>query len=758
MIRIYCLLGFCIVLFFTEITRSYSQKIASDSTIRHAFESNLQELLDEEVDYENLWSNARVMTASRSSERIETAPATIYVITDQQIRQRGYTSLEDVLGDIPEIEIQQKANTYTNSYYSIRGIGGNERFVILQDGIRISSITGVFHPIQHNFAIYHAKQIEVILGPASALYGADAFSGIINIITKNGAEIKGAEINSSFGRFNTADNSFVAGAAIKDISVMIYGKQYYSAEPNFPEFYADDFDWYNNRYSTNGEVLTSQFVPDATTIVDIEPFAMPTQAYNFGAKIGVGDNFVVGFTHHEQVHSSSVSSLPEYSLYTKNTVYGTNLSNIYASFQKEIDKFYMRSIASFNNFTLDKNSNFENVYSGYQTVYKYASESAFQLDQQFQYFFTENTNLTVGLLYQNAKALPQTGDLPLPYDPNIPESSYQQYYAGTNLTDSLGNDLTIFQDFYWTQYQNYGIYTQFKTNLSERLYMTLGARYDYNTRYKGAFNPRLGLVFLPDEKFTIKLLYGEAFLAPSNQKTFQHFGSFVPVTNDNNQTTNFILPFFHLPNPELRPERNRTIELNTSYLPIASLRFNADIYHNTLTNVIVDEIQFGKSFKGIEVEAAEIPTNQGNATTYGGTLQAMYYKKIGVFTLRTNLAYSYSDGTLNGRQLPLSAMHTLRLLGEFSYKNFDFTPSIVYRSTSYHTTFEDDEGNAIGNDPFGVVSLYAGYHIKENFTFFTRLRNLLDTRYYNTSSQNATYFVGVPQDPFRWNIGFNWSF
>ena len=98
MIRIYCLLGFCIVLFFTEITRSYSQKIASDSTIQHAFESNLQELLDEEVDYENLWSNARVMTASRSSERIETAPATIYVITDQQIRQRGYTSLEEYFG------------------------------------------------------------------------------------------------------------------------------------------------------------------------------------------------------------------------------------------------------------------------------------------------------------------------------------------------------------------------------------------------------------------------------------------------------------------------------------------------------------------------------------------------------------------------------------------------------------------------------------------------------------------------------------
>ncbi len=166
--KFYYSFTFCILLFFVEINLAYSQddttKSTPDSTMRHSFESSLQELLDEEVDYENLWSNARVMTASRSSERIGTAPATIYVITDKQIRKRGYTSLEDVLRDIPEIEIQQKSNTYTNSYYSIRGIGGNERFVILQDGIRISSITGVLHPIQHNFGIYHAKQIEVILG------------------------------------------------------------------------------------------------------------------------------------------------------------------------------------------------------------------------------------------------------------------------------------------------------------------------------------------------------------------------------------------------------------------------------------------------------------------------------------------------------------------------------------------------------------------------------------------------------------------
>lgn len=741
-----------------ETIETNPQQKGVDSTMRNSFEANLQELLKEKVDYENLWSNARVMTASRSVERIGTAPATIYVITEEQIRQRGYTSLEDVLGDIPEIEIQQKANTYTNSYYSIRGIGGNERFVILQDGIRISSITGVLHPVQNNFGIYHAKQIEVILGPASALYGADAFSGIINIITKTGAEIKGAEINSSYGRFNTFDNSFVAGAAIKDVSVMIYGKQYYSAEPNFPKFYPKDFEWYNTHYQPNGEVLASQFVPDSTRIVEIEPFAMPTQAYNVGVKINVGESFTVGFTTHKQFHSTSVANRPEYTLYKKDIRYGTNLTNFYTSFQRTIDKFYFRTIASFNNFTIDEDSNFENVYSGYRKGYKYASESTFQFDQQFQYHFNENTNITFGGLFQNVKALPQTGDLPLPYNTNIPEFSSQQYYIGTNILDSLGNDLRIFQNFYWTQYQNYGIYAQFKTSFSDRLYMTLGSRYDYNTRYKGAFNPRVGIVFSPDAKFNIKLLYGEAFLAPSNQKTFQHFGNFVPITNSNDQVTGFALPFYHIPNPALRPERNKTIELNVSYAPINNLRFSADIYHNTLTNIITDAIELGKEFKGIPIDAAEVATNQGNATTYGGTFQAIYHKNIAQWKIHTNLSYSYSNGKLNGGQLPLSAMHTIRLIGEFSYKNFDFTPSILYRSPSYHTTFKDDNGNAVGNPAFWVASLYVGYHIKESFTLFIRTKNLFDARYYNVSLPNVTSFVGVPQDPLRWNVGINWKF
>lgn len=499
-------------------------------------------------------------------------------------------------------------------------------------------------------------------------------------------------------------------------------------------------------------------MPDITRTVEIAPFAMPTQAYNVGAKINVGENFSVGFTHHKQYHSTSVANRPEYTLFKKDIRYGTNLTNIYTSFQRTIDKFYFRTIASFNSFTVDEDSNFENVYSGYRKGYKYASESTFQFDQQFQYYFTDNTNLTFGVLFQNAKALPQTGDLPLPYDGNIPQFSTEQYYIGTNVVDSLGNDLSIFQNFYWTQYQNYGVYAQFKTSFSERLYMTLGTRYDYNTRYQGAFNPRVGLVFSPDAKFNIKLLYGQAFLAPSNQKTFQQFGDFIPTTNDNNQVTGFTLPFYHLPNSELRPERNQTFEVNTSYAPVTNLRFSVDGYYNTLTDLITDVIQSGQTFKGIEVNAAEVSINQGDAKTYGGTLQAIYHQKFGDWKVHTNLSYSYSNGKLNGGQLPLSAMHTLRLMGEFSYKNLDFTPSILYRSTSYHTTFKDDAGNALGNDPFWIASLYVGYHIKDNFTVFTRFRNLLDTRYYNTSVPNVTTFVGVPQDPLRWNLGVNWKF
>ncbi|WP_165760260.1 TonB-dependent receptor plug domain-containing protein, partial [Niastella populi] len=75
---------------------------------------------------------------------------------------------------LPDIKVNDKSDPETSASFIIRGIRRQDRFVILMDGIRISSPTNEALPLLENFPIYLAKQIEVVYGPGSALYGADA--------------------------------------------------------------------------------------------------------------------------------------------------------------------------------------------------------------------------------------------------------------------------------------------------------------------------------------------------------------------------------------------------------------------------------------------------------------------------------------------------------------------------------------------------------------------------------------------------------
>lgn len=221
--------------------------------------------------------NLEVITASLTPQVAFDAPATVYVITEEQIKTRGYSNLEELLEDIPEIQVQNKTNATTYNFFSLRGIGGNEKFIILMDGIRINPTAGDPIHIGYNYSIANANRVEVILGPVSALYGADAYSGVINIITKHGNEIKKNKVVVSYGSFNASDNSCVVGLGNDDISLSLTGSYYHSSEADFPDIFKGDYDWYNKEYKTNGNVLT--FSGDTQTLSNIEEYNIDKRAY-----------------------------------------------------------------------------------------------------------------------------------------------------------------------------------------------------------------------------------------------------------------------------------------------------------------------------------------------------------------------------------------------------------------------------------------------------------------------------------------------
>jgi len=149
--------------------------------------------------------NIQVVTASGFEQTMAEAPSTIIVITDKQIRERGYEQLEDALRDVPGIDMIH-LNGYARTLIYFRGMYGAEnlRALLMIDGIVENNIIGTNDMAGPAYSLHNVKRIEIISGPASALYGANAFGGVINIITKEGGDINGFTAEQGFGSFNTS--------------------------------------------------------------------------------------------------------------------------------------------------------------------------------------------------------------------------------------------------------------------------------------------------------------------------------------------------------------------------------------------------------------------------------------------------------------------------------------------------------------------------------------------------------------------------
>jgi len=158
---------------------------------------DLDELLD--LDLEEFME---VVAASKTPQKLSEAPATVRVITAEQIQERGYFTLEDVLSDLPGFQFRNIVGF--NSYVFLRGVPNqNNLLLVLVDGIQINELnSGGFYG-GGQFNLSNVKSIEIVYGPASALYGTNAMSGIINIITYDPEDAQGGYVDVLVGGFHT---------------------------------------------------------------------------------------------------------------------------------------------------------------------------------------------------------------------------------------------------------------------------------------------------------------------------------------------------------------------------------------------------------------------------------------------------------------------------------------------------------------------------------------------------------------------------
>ena len=169
---------------------------------------------------------AKITTASSQAETLSEVPVPTTLITEEMIRNSGACNLQEVLATyVPGmnlIDCNDDINIAMRGIYS----NGQEKILIMLNGHRMNSYcTNIASP-DFSVSLEKIKQIEVLRGPASSLYGGVALTGVVNLITKQGADVDGVMIKGGIGNYGQLRGDALFGKRYFDLDLLVWGSIY----------------------------------------------------------------------------------------------------------------------------------------------------------------------------------------------------------------------------------------------------------------------------------------------------------------------------------------------------------------------------------------------------------------------------------------------------------------------------------------------------------------------------------------------------
>lgn len=710
--------------------------------------------------------NIKITTASKTVMGADQVAASSYIVTENQIRVRGYRSLLDVLADAPDVKIDDKVYSLNRNTITLRGMDGQEKFLILLDGVRISSPTNETMPIMENYPVNLAKQVEIIFGPASALYGADAFSGIINIITKKSEfrslTAEGSLLTGTQGLYN--GNLFLNRKIKDELSLTFSGQYFYDEGVNLSRKFRADSLWDITSHQTG--TFNTIYGPMTPVKPVQSAYSTPMQAYNIYASLH-NKHFEFSFFKNYTRHSSALENTPNNAVYNRDVFIGKHISVLSAKHSAAFNKVSLVTSLSVNQYREDPETNYRNMYSGMEPAYKYAYGSMIQAEEQVEWKVSGNTNLVGGVVYQSFFSVPESTDLQNPVQDS-------RAIEGTMLnTSSFYRPEGLAAKFYALRYYNAGVYLQLQQKVFKHTNLTLGTRFDHNSRFGSTFNPRMGVVANISKKSVLKLMVGTSYLAPAPGSAYTYYGTFFTLDSGRTYHSNF----FHLPNPNLKPMLSKNAEI--SFRQYVGKNFSAKItgYVTRVDNILEAQADntdlYNGQFLGWGVDYIEIFVNEGRETITGGSLQLDYKKNIRKGSIK---AYSYlsyasgnetvdytdSDGVERSRDAEIDnniARFIVKTGVDIQVSNFTFSPRMISMGNQRLGSFVNPE-NPMRRQTipgYTTVNLSVGYTVGKA-TLFANVTNAFNQKYKAVGlgmdlNNNTGLFNGNYQDPVRVNAG-----
>lgn len=184
----------------------------------------------------------KVYGASKLEQKSTAAPASVSVVTSDEIQRYGYRTLADLLESLQGFNVSYDRNY---SFLGTRGISlgdFNDRMLVLVDGHRVNNNfnDGAFIDEAFMLDLDLVDRVEVIRGPSAVLYGNNAFFGVINVIPRTGAQLKGFEVSGGYGSFDEYKARVSYGRLFTNgVNLLVSGTYYHSDGENhlyYPEF------------------------------------------------------------------------------------------------------------------------------------------------------------------------------------------------------------------------------------------------------------------------------------------------------------------------------------------------------------------------------------------------------------------------------------------------------------------------------------------------------------------------------------------
>ena len=670
-----------------------------------------------------------VVSAAGYEQKIKDAPASITVITAEDLKKKGITTIADALSDVPGVDIRNGQGKTGGLNIQMRGL--NQAYtLILIDGQRQNTSGSIgpngFGEFSTSFMppLASIERIEVIRGPMSTLYGSDAMGGIINIITKkvsnewtgNISLEQTVQENSDIGD-SWKTSAVVNGPLIQDVLGM--------------QLRGDFF------HRNNSERLVDPAKSINQGSQGRDPRTVEANNYSIGSKLTykMNDSLTswLDFDHSEQRFDNSDARLGELYEYhrTNGTITGVG------SYKDEIKFLRDRvsagvdadlSFGTWKTFASQVKSKQEGrrLPIGNAPAYNYYSDGTANRE-------LENTDLTIdSRIVASIK--------------NHKLTSGIEYKDGETIDNSAGNGVKFAQD-------SWSIFAEDEWRLADSLAFTFGGRYEDHSAFGGHFTPRAYLVWNTNDYVTLKGGVSTGYKVPTANDLHSGINGF---SSQGKSVT--------LGNPDLKPEKTTNYEIGFTFDNLNNFNITTTGFYTQFKDIITSDASVFENCIWASRPVGQPPAancmtvgnfdNQQNFTFKGnadkaesyGIELATSYDISSSFNLKANYTWIESEiteGTNKGQAIENTPRHAANLTGTW-YINDQFTTWLEAEYKSKRKRFENPNLNVntireveVTNNELKAYELFnigASYKVNNQVTLSGRVNNLLNQDFgeYNT--------------------------